>query len=138
MYIMNEHIATLTGYGLPREVAEKIDMLRRRMEFRENRVLPFEAVSEFAIGVRIDPLSYLDGKGIDIFSGVSHNTFIGFVYSKKGGYTTIAWGGIYEDIETNDEGVYIRDPDHIVLDDEEWRTIARSLSAQWIRIANKS
>lgn len=117
----------------PLDIARKIDYIRRRAEFRDNYIRPFEAISEFAIGVRINPLAHLEGKGIDIFQGLSHNTFIGFVYSKKGGFTTCAWGGIYEDIECDsDDNI---EYERVELTDEQRREIGISLSAQWIGIA---
>lgn len=130
---MNETIQVLQEHGLPHEIAEKIYWMSARGQFRANYILPFEDISEFAMGVRINPLSYLDGKGIDIFQGMSHNTFIGFVFSKQRGYVTAAWGGIYEDVESDessDDGY-----ERVELTDEQRREIGISLTARWIQIA---
>jgi hypothetical protein len=131
---MNETVRVLMEYNFPREVAEKIYWMSSRGQFRANRILPFESVSEFAIGVRINPLSYLDGNGIDIFQGISHNTFIGFVFSKKKGCITIAWGGIYEDTEDpcGPNEYYERAP----MTDEQ-REAGISLSNKWIKVARE-
>lgn len=48
----------LMKLGLPREVASIIDYIRRREEFRD-RVMAFEEISKFAIGVRVLPYKYM-------------------------------------------------------------------------------
>jgi hypothetical protein len=124
----------LMSMGLPREVADRIHTEAKRAHFRETRVIPFEDVSEFAIGVRCNPLAYLDGKGIDIFSGMSHNTFIGFVYSKKCDLVTTAWGGIYEDVES-DYVDHDDTPNNQTLTPEDRSYILQAMSDMWIHTA---
>jgi len=51
---MNEVVKLLMEYNLPRDVAEKIDMIARQIQFKE-RVIALEQAGKFALNVRVNP-----------------------------------------------------------------------------------
>lgn len=123
--------------GLPREVAEKIDHMRRRKEFRESQVKAFESVSDYAMRVRARPCELIDDEYYYLFDGVNRDTFAVFAYHKSLGKSTMAWEGIYEAQLScmKDAANRVLDPADALNsnDEEEYRMIMRKITQIWFR-----